>query len=73
MISLDCRLGGRVLELLLVTCLTACGGSSASNVGSGTASTVVASGADGNSIVGVQYFRTNYFLLDFTSSLVGWK
>jgi hypothetical protein len=41
--------------------------------GSGTANTVVASGADGNSIIGVQYFRTNYFLLDFTSSLVGWK
>ena len=41
--------------------------------GSGTANTVVAPGADGNSIIGVQYFRTNYFLLDFTSSLVGWK
>jgi hypothetical protein len=41
--------------------------------GSGTANTVVASGADGNSIIGVQYFRTNYFLLDFTSTLVGWK
>ena len=41
--------------------------------GPGTANTVVASGADGNSIIGVQFFRTNYFLLDFTSSLVGWK
>jgi len=41
--------------------------------GSGTANTVVASGANGNSIIGVQYFRTNYFLLDFSSSLVGWK
>lgn len=41
--------------------------------GSGTANTVVAAGADGNSIIGLQYFKTNYFLLDFTSSLVGWK
>lgn len=41
--------------------------------GSGTADTVVATGADGNSIMGVQYFTTNYFLLDFTTNLVGWK
>ena len=41
--------------------------------GSGTADTVVAAGAAGDSIIGVQYFTTNYFLLDFTSSLVGWK
>lgn len=41
--------------------------------GSGTTNTVVASGADGNSILGVQYFTTNYLLLDFSSSLVGWK
>jgi len=41
--------------------------------GTGTANTVVAAGADGNSIIGVQYFTTNYYLLDFTSSLVGWK
>jgi hypothetical protein len=41
--------------------------------GQGTANTVVAPDADGNSIIGVQYFTTNAFLLDFTSSLVGWK
>jgi hypothetical protein len=41
--------------------------------GAGTANTVVAAGAAGNSIIGVQYFTTNYFLLDFKSSLVGWK
>jgi hypothetical protein len=41
--------------------------------GTGTANTVVAAGAAGNSIIGVQYFTTNYFLLDFKSSLVGWK
>jgi hypothetical protein len=41
--------------------------------GSGTANTIVAYGADGNSIIGVQYFTTNYFLLDFTSSVAGWK
>jgi hypothetical protein len=41
--------------------------------GTGTANTVVDAGGDGNSIIGVQYFTTNYFLLDFTSSLVGWK
>ncbi len=43
------------------------------DAGSGTADTVVAAGADGNSIIGLQYFKTNYYLLDFTSSLVGWK
>jgi len=42
-------------------------------VGAGTANTVVAADAGGNSIIGVQYFTTNYFLLDFKSSLVGWK
>jgi len=41
--------------------------------GTGTANTVVAAGAAGNSIIGVQYFTTNHFLLDFKSSLVGWK
>jgi hypothetical protein len=41
--------------------------------GTGTANTVVAVGAAGNSIIGVQYFTTNYFLLDFKSSLIGWK
>lgn len=41
--------------------------------GAGTANTVVAAGAAGNSIIGVQYFTTNSFLLDFKSSLVGWK
>lgn len=41
--------------------------------GTGTANTVVAPGANGNSIIGVQYFTTNAYLLDFTSSLVGWK
>jgi hypothetical protein len=43
------------------------------DAGSGTADTVVAAGADGNSIIGLEYFKTNYFLLDFTSSVVGWK
>jgi hypothetical protein len=41
--------------------------------GQGTASTIVAAGADGNSIIGVQYFTTNFYLLNFTSSEVGWK
>jgi hypothetical protein len=41
--------------------------------GTGTATTVVDAGANGNSIVGVQYFTTNSFLLDFTSSMTGWK
>jgi hypothetical protein len=41
--------------------------------GAGTANTVVAADANGNSILGVEYFESNYFLLDFTSSLVGWK
>jgi hypothetical protein len=39
----------------------------------GTATTVVDAGANGNSIVGVQYFTTNSFLIDFTSSIEGWK
>jgi hypothetical protein len=41
--------------------------------GSGTATTIVAEGGNGNSIIGVQYFTTNYYLLDFTSSIAGWK
>jgi hypothetical protein len=41
--------------------------------GTGTANTVVDAGGDGNSIVGIQYFTTNSFLLDFTSSITGWK
>jgi hypothetical protein len=41
--------------------------------GQGTANTIVAAGADGNSIIGVQYFTTNSYLLNFTSSEVGWK
>jgi hypothetical protein len=39
----------------------------------GTANTVVDAGGDGNSIIGVQYFTTNSFLLDFTSGIEGWK
>ena len=39
----------------------------------GTATTVVDAGGNGNSIIGVQYFTTNSFLLDFTSSITGWK
>jgi hypothetical protein len=42
------------------------------SAGSGIADTLVAAG-DGNSIVGVQYFTTNYLLLDFTSGIIGWK
>jgi hypothetical protein len=56
-----------------VSVTTPSGFSYSYTAGSGTATTVVAAGADGNSIIGVQYFTTNYFLLDFTSSLVGWK
>jgi hypothetical protein len=41
--------------------------------GTGTANTVVNAGGNGNSIIGVQYFTTNSFLLDFTSSIEGWK
>jgi hypothetical protein len=41
--------------------------------GTGTAYTVVDAGGNGNSIIGVQYFTTNSFLLDFTSSIEGWK
>lgn len=39
----------------------------------GTATTVVDAGADGNSIIGAQFFTTNSFLIDFTSSIEGWK
>jgi len=38
-----------------------------------TANSLVDAGADGNSIVGIQYFTTNSFLIDFTSSIEGWK
>ena len=41
--------------------------------GTGTAMTVVDAGANGNSIIGIQYFTTNSFLIDFTSSIEGWK
>jgi hypothetical protein len=41
--------------------------------GSGTATTIVDDGADGNSIIGVQYFTTNYYLLDYSASLAGWR
>jgi hypothetical protein len=39
----------------------------------GTADTFVDAGGNGNSIVGIQYFTANSFLLDFTSSIEGWK
>jgi hypothetical protein len=38
-----------------------------------TTSTNVDSGGDGNSVIGIQYFTTNSFLLDFTAGIVGWK
>jgi hypothetical protein len=41
--------------------------------GTGTAMTVVDAGANGNSIIGIQYFTTNSFLIDFTSGIEGWK
>ncbi len=41
--------------------------------GAGADTTIVDSGADGNSIIGIQYFTTNSFLIDFTSSIEGWK
>jgi hypothetical protein len=30
-------------------------------------------GSDSNSTIGIQYFTTNSFLLDFTAGIVGWK
>jgi hypothetical protein len=56
-----------------VSLITPSGFTYSYTAGAGTADTVVAAGAAGNSIIGVQYFTTNYFLLDFKSSLVGWK
>lgn len=56
-----------------VTVTTPSGFDFSYTAGTGTANTVVAPGANGNSIIGVQYFTTNAYLLDFTSSLVGWK
>jgi hypothetical protein len=41
--------------------------------GTGTAQTLVDADTTGISIIGVQYFETNYLLLDFTSSMAGWK
>jgi hypothetical protein len=38
-----------------------------------TSQTVVDSGAGGNSIVGLQYFTTNSWMIDFTAGLEGWK
>ncbi len=38
----------------------------------GTSATNVV-GSDSNSVIGIQYFTTNYFLLDFTAGIVGWK
>ncbi len=40
---------------------------------SGSATTVVSPGGNGNSIVGIQYFTTNSFLIDLTSNIDGWK
>lgn len=56
-----------------VTLTTPSGLSYSYTAGSGTADTLVAAGANGNSIMGVQYFTTNALLFDFTSSLIGWK
>ena len=38
-----------------------------------TTNTNIDSGGDGDSILGVQYFTTNAYLLDFTAGIVGWK
>jgi hypothetical protein len=40
---------------------------------SDTTNTNVDGGGDGNSVIGIQYFTTNSFLLDFTAGIVGWK
>jgi hypothetical protein len=41
--------------------------------GSFTTNTDIDLGGDGDSIIGIQYFTTNSFLLDFTAGIVGWK
>ena len=41
--------------------------------GTGTATTLVDPGGNGNSLIGAQYFTTNSFLVDFKSSIEGWK
>jgi hypothetical protein len=64
---------GSVTAGVTISLTTPSGFNYAYEAGAGTATTVVAAGANGNSIIGVQYFTTNSFLLDFTSSLVGWK
>jgi hypothetical protein len=43
------------------------------NTGFDPSYTVVNSGFTGSSIVGIGYFTTNWFFIDFTSSLTGWK
>ena len=38
-----------------------------------TTNTDVLPGGDSTSIIGIQYFTTNSYLLDFTAGIVGWK
>jgi hypothetical protein len=43
------------------------------STGSDPSLTVVNSGFSGSSIVGIGYFTTNSFFIDFSSSTMGWK
>jgi hypothetical protein len=38
-----------------------------------TTNTNIDLGGDSDSIIGIQYFTTNFYLLDFTAGIVGWK
>ena len=39
----------------------------------GPTKTFVNVGGNGNSLIGIEYFTTNLFLIDFTSGIEGWK
>jgi hypothetical protein len=62
-----------VLPGTTITITTPSGFDFSYTAGTGTTNTVVAPGGGGNTIIGVEYFMAHSFMIDFTSSIEGWK
>jgi hypothetical protein len=62
-----------VLPGTTVTITTPSGFDFSYTAGSGTTYTDVDAGGGGNTIIGVEYFMTHSFMIDFTAKIEGWK
>jgi hypothetical protein len=62
-----------VLPGTTVTITTPSGFDFSYTAGSGTTYTDVDAGGGGNTIIGVEYFMTHSFMIDFTATIEGWK